>query len=183
MRALALLALLLAPAVSGCIVESRLRADGGGTLRLQYRLDEKTTLGTVVQRLESPSVVVRSARIDHDRVATFTLQFADASALSRTQFFKNLSVTRAPGGEPGTTDWVAKVVQPKPVQIPDKLLEYYGRELKVTVTFPGPVIATNATSHEGATASWAIPLQTALSSAETVFTATWKNREVPSAPG
>src|SRR5882672_3707796 len=146
MRPLSLIALLLlGPAVSGCIVESRLRADGSGKLRLQYHIDDKATLGSIAQRLESPSVVVRAGRIDSQRIGTFKVEFEDASKLSTTETFKNVSVTRAPGAQPGTTDWTAKLVQAKPFQLPEKMLQHFGKDLTVTITFPGPVVATNAT--------------------------------------
>ena len=184
MRRLAFAALLLlAPVLTGCIVECQLRSDGSGRLRVQYHLDENATLGTVSQRLDGASVAVRSARVDKDGIATFKVLFADVSKLSTTQMFRNVTFTRAAGSQPGTTDWTAKLVQPKPIQLPEKLLKHYGNDLKVTVVFPGPVLATNATSHEGAKATWVLPLQTVTSSAETSFTATYKDAGAPSGGG
>jgi hypothetical protein len=184
MRPLSLLALLLlGPALSGCILESRLRADGSGKLRLQYHVDEKATLATIAQRIESPSVILRSGRIDGQRIGTFKMEFTDANELSTTQMLKNVSVSRAPGAQAGTTDWTAKLVQPKPFQLPEKALQHFGKDLTVTITFPGPVVATNATSHDGPTATWVIPLQTVTSSPETLFTATYTNADSPAAGG
>jgi hypothetical protein len=184
MRRLALAALLLlAPTLTGCLVECRLRSDGSGLLRIQYHLDENATLGTVAQRLDGASVTVRSARIDRDGIITLKALFADVSKLSATQMFRNVSFARAAGSQPGTIDWTAKLVQPKPMQLPDRLLKHYGNDLKVTVVFPGPVVATNATSHEGATATWVLPLNTVTSSAETSFTATYRDAGAPSGGG
>jgi hypothetical protein len=184
MRRLALAALLLvAPALTGCIVECHLQSDGSGRLRIRYHLDENATLGTVAQRLDGASVTVRSGRIDRDGIATFKALFADVSKLSTTQMFRNVTFTRAAGSAAGTVAWTAKLVQPKPIQLPEKLLKHYGNDLKVTVVFPGPVVDTNATSHEGATATWVLPLQTVTSSAETSFTATYKDAGAPSGGG
>jgi hypothetical protein len=182
MRPLSLLALLLlGPALSGCILECRLRADGSGKLMLQYHVDEKATVASVAQRLDSPSVVVRSGRIDRQGIGTFKLEFEDASKLSTTQMLKNVSVSHAPGAQSGTTGWTAKLVQPKPFPLPEKAQEHFGKDMTVTITFPGAVVATNATSHDGATAKWVIPLNTLTSSPETVFTVTYTNADSPAA--
>jgi hypothetical protein len=184
MRHPSLLALLLiVPALTGCLVECHLRADGSGRLLVRYHLDENATLGTVAQRLDAPAVSVRSARIDSDDIATFKAVFDDVSKLSATQMFRNVQFTKGAGSQPGTIDWSAKLVQPKPIQLPEKLLKLYGNELKVTVVFPGPVVTTNATSHEGAKATWVLPLQTVTSSPETSFTATYKDAGAPSGGG
>lgn len=184
MRLLSLVALLLlAPALSGCVVESLLRADGSGKLRVEFRLDEKAALGSVSQRLESGAVVLRGAHMDRQRNATFKVEFDDVTKVSTTEMFKNVTVTRVPGAKPGTTDWSAKLVQAKPFQLSEKVLQQFGSDLTVRITFPGPVVATNATSHEGATAKWVIPLQTVTSSPETVFTATYASADAPGAGG
>jgi hypothetical protein len=184
MRHFALAALLLlAPALTGCLVECRLRSDGSGRLLVQYHLDENATLGTVAQRLDGASVTVRSARLDGDGIGTFKVQFTDVNKLPTAQMFRNVTFMRAAGAQAGTIDWTAKLVQPKPIQLPEKLLKHYGNDLKVTIVFPGPVVATNATSHEGATATWVLPLQTVTSSPETSFTATYKDAGAPSGGG
>jgi|SRR5688572_24092442 len=184
MRPKALAALvLLAPLLAGCLVEARLRADGGGTLRLRYRLDEHATLEAVAARLASPSVIVRSARIDRERIGTFKIEFQDANALSSTQMLRNVSVTNAPGAEPGTTAWTAKLVQPKPIKLNEKVLEQYGKDMTIRITFPGPIVATNATSRDGTTATWVIPLETITSAPETLFTATYTTARAPGGQG
>jgi hypothetical protein len=180
MRILTRVALvLLTVTTTGCVVESRLRPDGSGRLTLAYHLDDNATLAPVVQRLEAPAVMVRAARIDRQRIGTFKVEFADAGKLSQTETFKQVVVTRAAGAQAGTTDFTAKIVQPKPFKLSDKMLEHFGNDLKVTITFPGEVVATNATSHQGATASWIVPLQTVTSSPETVFSATYKDAAAP----
>jgi hypothetical protein len=184
MRRLSLLALLLVvPALTGCLVECQLRGDGSGRLRIQYRLDENATLGTVAQRLDGAAVSVRSGRIDRDGIATFKVLFDDVSKVSTTQMFRNVTFARAAGSQPGTIEWSAKLVQPKPIQLPEKLIKHYGNDLKVTIVFPGPIVTTNATSHEGAEATWVLPLQTVTAAPETSFTATYKDAGAPSGGG
>jgi hypothetical protein len=158
---------------SGCVLDVRLDADGGGTLKLRYHLDKNATLGTVAERLSSPSVVVRSARVDAAGYGTFKVQTADMATLSSASVFKNVTVQRVPGAKPGSTDWTATLRQPKPVELPDSVLQHYGKDFTVTVTFPGPVLATNATKHEGSTATWILPLRDMSTRPETVFSATY----------
>jgi hypothetical protein len=170
---MAAVAVAMTLAVSGCILDVRLDADGGGTLKLRYHLDKNATLGTVAERLSSPSVVVRSARIDAAGWGTFKLQTADMTTLSSASVFRNVTVQRTPGAKPGTTDWTATLRQPKPIELPDSILQHYGKDFTVTVTFPGPVVTTNATRHEGSTATWVMPLREMSSRPETVFSATY----------
>lgn len=163
----------VALAVSGCILDVRLDPNGGGTLRLRYHLDKNATLGTVAERLSSPSVVVRSARLDAAGYGTFKMQTADMATLKSASVFRNVTVQRVPGTQPGSTDWTATLRQPKPIELPDSVLQHYGKDFTVTVTFPGPVLATNATSHEGSTAKWVLALRDMSSRPETVFSATY----------
>jgi hypothetical protein len=167
--------LLLVPGLTGCLLEARLRSNGSGTLRLQYHVGENATLGSIAQQLGSPSVVVRSGRIDRQGRATFKVDFKDVSTISTAQMLKNLSVARTAGVKPGTTDITAKIVQPKPIHLPEKVLQRYGNALKVTITFPGPLVVTNATSHTGPTATWVFDLRAVTSAPETLLTATYTN--------
>ena len=161
-------------ACSGCLVDVRLGAGGAGALTLRYRLDERTTLGMAADRLAAPSVIVRSARIDREGYGTFKLTFADVQALPTTTVFRNLSVTRTAGTEPGTTTVVAKFVQPKPVHLPPAQLQRYGDEVKVGVALPGPVVASNGTT-SGDAVTWVVPLETLLGGSETVFSVTYRD--------
>jgi hypothetical protein len=160
---------------SGCLVDVRLGAGGAGALALRYRLDERVTLGGAADRLAAPSVVVRSARIDRQGYGTFKLTFADVQALPTTAMFKNLSVTRAAGTEPGTTTVVAKYVQPKPIRLAPEQLQRFGNEMKVVVRLPGPIVASNAATGGGDVATWVVPLETLLSGSETVFSVTYRD--------
>jgi hypothetical protein len=165
---------LLALATTACDVETTLRPDGSGKLRVHYHLDKNATIASVAQKLAAPSVMVRSARIDRRGYGTFKVRFADVTTLSSAAMFKNVAVQSAPGTRPGTVDWSAAVSQPKPITLPEKLIEHYGNDLRVRVTFPGPIVATNATSHEGAVATWVVPLRDMSSRPETRFTATYE---------
>lgn len=166
-------------ACSGCLVDVRLGPGSAGALTLRYRVDEQTTLGGVADRLEAPSVVVRSARIDRQGYGTFKLTFGDVQALPRTAMFEHLSVIRAAGTEPGTTTVVGTYVQPKPIHLSPEQLQRFGTDSKVVVKLPGPVVASNGTVGGGDVATWVVPLETLLGGGETVFSVTYRD----AAPG
>src|SRR5262245_28036305 len=111
---------------TGCLVDVRLGAGGAGALTLRYRLDEQATLGAAADNLAAPSVVVRSARVDRQSYGTFKLTFSDVQALPTTMMFRDLSVTRAAGTEPGTTTVIAKIVRSKPLQLSPEQVQRFG---------------------------------------------------------
>src|SRR6185436_8687115 len=112
------LAVVLLMACQGCLVDARLAASGSGVLTVRYRLDERVTLGAAAERLAGPGVAVRSAKLDANGYGTFKVQFADVQALSSTPVFKQVSIMRVPGSEPGTTAFTAVFDQPKPLKLP-----------------------------------------------------------------
>ena len=180
-RALGLvLSLATAP---GCLVDARLAAGGGGALTLGYRLDDRGTLGAAAERLASPSVTVRSAKVDAQRNGTFKVTFADVQALSTTAMFKQVSITRGPGKEPGTIAVVATFEQVKPLTLPPEVLERQGNELKVILRLPGPIVDTNAATHGDEIAEWVVPLKTLLAGGKTTFSVTYRDPAAGRAAG
>src|SRR5262245_12121535 len=129
-RALAVVLLLVC---QGCLVDVRLTPNGAGIATLRYRLDEHATLGAAAERLASPSVTVRSAKLDANGYGTFKMQFADVRSLPSTAMFKQVSITRVPGSEPGTTTFTAVFDQPKPLNVPPEVLQRYGNDLTVVL--------------------------------------------------
>jgi hypothetical protein len=168
---------------SGCLIDARLYADASGKLTIRYRLDGHATLAAVAERLASPSVTVRSGRIDEQGYGTFKLVLADAQTLSSVAMFKNVSVRQSPGANPGTTAFVATFAPAKPIQLTEELRQRFGNEFKLVVTFPGAVVESNATTRDGATATWIVPLQTLLSDSQTSFSATYRKSSAPGAAG
>ena len=172
-RALGLLLLLTAS--QGCLVDVRLAPGGRGALTLGYRLDDRGTLGAAAERLASPSVTVRSAKMDADRNGTFKVTFADVQALSSTATFKQVAITCGPGKEPGTTALVATFEQAKPLAISPEVLERQGNELTVILRLPGPIVDTNAATRSEQIATWVIPLKTLLAGGKTTFSVTYRD--------
>jgi hypothetical protein len=180
-RALGLVVLLAAS--SGCLVDVRLAAGGGGALTLGYRLDDRGTLGAAAERLASPSVTVRSARIDDQRYGTFKVTFGDVQALSTTAVFKQVSITRGPGKDPGTIALVATFEQVKPLRVPPEVLQRQGNELKVILRLPGAIVDTNAPTRGEQTVTWVVPLETLLGGGKTTFSVTYRDPSAGRAAG
>jgi hypothetical protein len=170
-------------ACPGCLVDARLAAGGGGALTLGYRLDDRGTLGAAAERLASPSVTVRSARVDAQRNGTFKVTFADIQALSTTAMFKQVSITRGPGKEAGTTTLVATFEQAKPLTLPPEVLQRQGNELTVVLRLPGAIVDTNASTHRDEIATWVVPLKTLLGGGKTTFSVTYRDPAAGRAAG
>lgn len=171
-RALAVALLLVC---QGCLVEARLAAGGGGVLTLRYRLGDRVTLGAAAERLAGPGVVVRSAKLDAHGYATFKVQFDDVQALTSTAMFRQVSVARGAGREPGTTTFTATFDQPKPLTLPPDVLQRYGNELTVVLRVPGPVVETDAPTRADRLATWVVPLQALLAGGKTTFSVTYRD--------
>ena len=177
------LGLLLLTAPQGCLVDARLASGGRGALTLVYRLDDRGTLGAAAERLASPSVTVRSAKVDAQRNGTFKVTFADVQALSTTSMFKQVSIARGPGKEPGTTAVVATFEQAKPLTLSPEVLERQGNELTVILRLPGPIVDTNAAVHGDQIATWVVPLTTLLAGGKTTFSVTYRDPAAGRAAG
>jgi len=158
----------------GCLVDVRLAPTGAGVATVRYRLDERATLGAAAERLASPSVTARSAKLDANGYGTFKVQFADVQALSSTAMFKQVSITRLPGGEPGTTALTAVFDQPKALNLSPQVLQRHGNDLTVIVRVPGSVLDTNAPTRAENVATWVVPLQTLLAGGKTTFSLTYR---------
>jgi hypothetical protein len=172
--------LVLALASSGCVIEARLHADASGRLALRYHLDPQMTLADMTQRLTSASVTVRGARVDRRGHGDFKVAFRDLTTLSTAALFRNVSVRSGAGPAADTTTVVVTMTPPKPLTVPESLLQYHGNALTLVVVFPGPIVESNAGSTQGATATWTVPLQALLAAPETVLSATYRT---PASPG
>lgn len=159
---------------SGCLVESKIDAKGGGTMHLKYRIAKNAKLDPIKAQMTSPDVTVEKSDIDDQGYVTFDLKFADITKIGSANFFKKTAIKHVDGPDKGTKTLSATITNTNPGKIPDNLLEFYGREVKVEVTLPGEVVKTNATTHKGATATWTIPMNDFLSAKEVPLTATYK---------
>ena len=120
-----------------------------------------------------------SAEMIDDGQMRFKLSFADITKLPTARLFKDATVTRSDGTEKGTKVVTAKVVHPKPFEIPEATAKQLGNEVKFVVTFPGEIVESNARTTEGKTATWVYGLSEFHEMAEVPLTATY--REAPAA--
>jgi hypothetical protein len=162
------------------LVEARLHADASGRLVLRYHLEPQNTLADMTQRLTSASVTVRGARLDRRGHGDFKVAFRDVATLSTAGLFRSVSVRSSAGSTADTTAVVVTITPPKPLQVPESLLQYHGNALTLVVVFPGPIVDSNAGSAQGARATWTVPLRTLLTVPETVLSATYRT---PAPPG
>lgn len=175
-------ALLAMAALSGCLLESTIDQNGGGTMKVKYRLAAAEQFDGAKRRIESPQVTLVSASIDADKWATFEIKFADVTKLSTTQFFEKAKFSLA-DDEGGTKTLTVKYVNPSHAKLPDPLITYFGNEVTITVTLPGEVVKSNATKTTGKTVQWTNTLEAFGDLAELTLSVTYKaNREDRSRP-
>jgi len=179
------LALSLLVATSGCLHEVTLNAKGGGTVTVTYHVNDKADLDKAKTQMQSSSVKVTSAELvgtGAESHGVFKLEFEDITKLSSAPYFKDLTVTRADGSTPGTKLLTGKIKHPKPSKLPDKIVDIYGKEMKIAVTFPGEVVASNGKVSGGNTVTWTWALQEFYNTAELTMTATYKEGGAPGTP-
>jgi len=169
---------LLVPALlatSGCLVEMTVDAGGGGTVKAQYKVAKDQTLEQQKRQFASSNMTITNASLDiAANTATVDAKYTDLTRLSASAFFKGVAVKKSVDAKAGTTTITAKKVNHNPAKLPDNVLEQFGREFTLTVTFPGEVVKSNATETKGNTATWKMPLNKILADKEIPFEATYK---------
>jgi len=161
-------------AVSGCVIESTLEPAGSAVVKISYRtVGGKGKLETERKKMEGPNVTVTSGTIDDYGKVTFELKVKDVTKLSTSKFFQHVTVTLTDGSE-GTKVLSAKLVNTKPLKLDEKMLEYFGHGATISVTTPGDITASNATTTSGKTATWTKPLTDVMGAPEMTFTVTFK---------
>jgi len=172
-------------ALGGCLFETSLDAKGGGTMTATTAVEKdefprtKKTMESSVVKLKSAELVGTGARTD----GVFKLEFSDASKLQTTQYFRNLRVTRAEGAKKGTMLITATMKNGNPLHLPDAMVERFGREVKVVVAFPGPVVESNGTISGGNTVTWQWGVKEFFNMPEVTMTATYGDAGAPAAEG
>jgi len=170
-RHLSLLLLALGWA-SGCVIEGTLDPSGGGQLRLRYRLVSVANLEQMKAQLASPEVTVTEASMTPDKRATFGLAFRDVRALQAVPALANTRVAVADESDGLRTLTVA--LAGRPMTLPAPYVEYLGRELRVTLTVPGDVVRSNASTVAGRTVTWVRPLVDLQQQGATAFSVTYR---------
>ena len=170
---LGLVATIAMLAISGCLIESTIDAKGGGTMIVSYRLLKDQALAEERKKMEGSGLTVTSAKIDKEKRATFDLKFENITKISTAEFFKNTTITLTDGKD-NTKVLAAKIVNKKPVRLPDKMLKYLGKDAKISVTLPGEIVQSNASATKDKTATWNLPINDIFGKPEISLSATFK---------
>ena len=142
----------------GCRFDTTLDAKAGGTMKVAYRLGKDGSLDRAKKSFESPNIKIGDATIDKDKNVTMEIAFADVTKLSTAQMFNKLQIKRTVETD-GTVALTGTIANKQPIKVSQESLAYFGKEVTVTVTAPGDIVSTNATSKDGKTATWVWPTE------------------------
>ena len=159
--------------LAGCLISGTLDEKGGGTLTLKMRLSSDAQLESRKIRLQSAAVKVTNATIDKDNWATFDLKFDDVTKLSTVEHFQHTTITLTEGPD-GTKVLTVKSANPNPHQLSDEVISYFGKDMTIAMTLPGPIVKSNATSTKDQTATWTYALGDFVAAKEEVMEVTFK---------
>lgn len=159
--------------LAGCLTSGTLDEKGGGTLTLKTRLSSDAQLESRRIHLQSAAVKVTNATIDKDNWATFDLKFDDITKLSTVQHFQQTTITLTDGPD-GTKVLTVKSANPNPHQLSDEVISYFGKDMTIAMTLPGPIVKSNATSTKDQTATWTYQLRDFVAAKEEVMEVTFK---------
>lgn len=159
--------------LAGCLTSGTLNENGGGTLTLKIRLSSEAQLESRKIRLQSKAVKVTNATIDKDNWATFDLAFDDVTKLSTTQHFQHVTITLVDGPD-GTKVLTVTSANPNPHQLSDEVISYFGKDMTIAMTLPGPIVKSNATSTKDQTATWTYALRDFVAAKQEVMEVTFK---------
>lgn len=162
---LALVALL---AASGCRFDTTLDAKGGATIKVAYRLGKDSSLAKVKRSFLSPNIKIVSATMDKDMHANVEIAIDDVTKLSTAQMFAKLKTSRTVDKD-GTVVLEGKIINKQPMKVTKEVLDYFGREVAVSVTAPGEIVDTNASAKDGKTATWKWPTEELFTQPEMVL--------------
>jgi hypothetical protein len=175
MRKVSSLAVLaLSVALGGCLLDATIDAKGGGEMTVAYKVPKTGKLDDVKKQMEGPNSKVTSADLNDQGIATIKLKFDDVTKLSTAKFFKNATTTVTEDKAKGTKTIATRIVNKTPAKLPDKVLEFYGNQWELTVTLPGEVVESNATTKDGNKVTWKKTLQEYSSTPEITLTVTYK---------
>lgn len=161
-------------AISGCLVDGTLSAGGGGTVKARYRIDKSQTADQQKSLFTGPNMSVTSATLDAEHWVTVEAKYADITKLSTAPFFKDVTIALTSDAQAGTTTLTATRLNPNPAKLPESVLQYYGNDFAVTLTMPGGIIKSNATSTAGNTATWKMTVTRILGDKAIPFEVTYK---------
>jgi hypothetical protein len=164
----------LVATISGCLYELTLDDKGGGTMTAQFQVS-KPDLQTIKGRMGSSAVKVTSAELvtkEGRSEGVFKLQFSDVTKLSTVEQFRGIQITRVEG--PKGMVLSAKIRHDKPLNLPDAVVDRFGKEVRVIVNLPGDVVESNGKVSGGKTVTWSWGIREFFDAPEVVMTATYK---------
>ena len=165
----------LAVGLSGCLFETALDANGGGTMTITTAIGKPADLDGVKKKLESPNVKVLSAELKEGAQprGVYKIEFKDFTKLSTSDFFKGVAFTRTDGAD-GTKVLTTTIKHDRSSDLGDAVIERIGKEVKVVTTFPGQVVESNGTVSNGNTVTWTWPMKEFHAAREVMMTAAYK---------
>lgn len=166
-------ALPLVVLLSGCFMDTVIDAKGAGTMVVKLRLTTEAQLEPNRKRFESAYVKVTSTTVDKDKWATYELKFDDITKLNTVAHFQNITVTLT-DAEGGARALSIKNVNKNPNKMPEEMIAYFGKEVRFSVTVPGDVVSTNATTTTGKTVAWIYALNDFTNAPELTLNVTFK---------
>jgi hypothetical protein len=167
-----MIAILALPA--GCVVvDGKLDPKGGATFTLSHVVGDASEEKSERKAIEGPHVKVESDSFEKGR-ATYKLSVDDVTQLSTSKFFADTTVSLKDGEKAGTKDLTVTIHNKTTHKLPDKALETFGKEARITLEMPGDVVSSNATETKGRVLTWKFPTNDFLGRAENVLEATFK---------
>jgi len=158
----------------GCItVDGTLEADGSANVSLSYTVPPGTTEVSQRYVLTAPGVTIQSLTVAPDHVVSVRLHLDDPSALSKTNLFKDVKISRRTEGANGVLAIEITTIN-KPVD--NKKLP----GPQITITLPGKVLeASEHGAVDGARVHWGFTLADFLARKTWNL---WTRYEAPAAP-
>jgi len=92
-----------------------------------------------------------------DKHATFAVAVQDVRALASAPAFAKIRVSLVDESN-GLRTLTVTLADIPTVTLPSPYFEYLGRDLRITLTLPGEIVRSNASSVNGAKATWAWPM-------------------------
>lgn len=157
-------------AMSGCIVDGKLDANGGAHLKLRCRLVSVANFEQSKVRLQSPDVKLTDASMTPDKWATFDVETTDVRKLPTASAFAPMKFALTDEADGART--FTLTIDGNAAELPPPYVKYLGNDLRVALELPGDVVRSNATTVAGRTVSWVVPLAGKHES-PTVFTVTF----------
>jgi hypothetical protein len=171
-RSTILLLAVLVPA-SGCLITGALDAQGGGRLRLHYRVVSVLHFEQHKAMLQSPGVVLESSAMTPDKWVTFDITFTDVRALPTVPLLSHLHVDLQEA-RPGSQTLGVTIDNPAAAPMPEVVRDYVGRDFQISLELPGNVLESNGHASGERTVEWSLPVDDAAARPTLSFTATYK---------